>query len=207
VPANRANAGGCPGDEQSARSAVDGPVTACGEQPKDGQYRKQDARGACERRAARAACLGNERSHREKHQYLHQKRGAATDVVAAVQLVMQGSVGPRDPYQREHHSELSEPAPGQVPRKVVGGLGNRRNDGQVIEEFERANRTLEGLLAVRSRRLPQTAAPHRQRGLRATASSSCPGGGPASYPDATDCGGSSGIHFTPLPHPTGRGTP
>jgi hypothetical protein len=76
----------------------------------------------------------------------------------AVQLVVEAAVGPGDPHQREHHGELADSAPGQVPGQVVGGLGDQHDHGQVVEQFERADGPLVRLLAVRAGRLPQAAA-------------------------------------------------
>ena len=79
-------------------------------------------------------------------------------VVVAVQLMMQAAVGPGDPDQREHHRELAEPGPAQVPGQRVGGLGDQHHHGQVVEQLERPDHTLARLLTVRTRRLPQGAA-------------------------------------------------
>jgi hypothetical protein len=93
-----------------------------------------------------------------QHQDLQQERAAGAGVVVAVQLVMQAAVDPGDPHQREHHGELAEPAPGQVPGQVAGGLGDQHDRGQVVEEFERADHALARLFAVSARWLPQGAA-------------------------------------------------
>jgi hypothetical protein len=72
--------------------------------------------------------------------------------------MVQAAVGPGDPDQREHHGELAEPGPGQVPGQPVGGLGDQHDHGQVVEELERADHPLARLLAMRPGRLPQGAA-------------------------------------------------
>jgi hypothetical protein len=151
-------AASCPGDKQPARPAVFGPIAARGQQPQHGQHREQHPRGDRERRSARAARLGDEGAHRDQHQNLQQERAAGAGVVVAMQLVVQAAVEPGDPHQREHHHELAEAAPRQVPGQVVGGLGDQHDRGQVIEKLERADRARLRLLAMRARRPPQQAA-------------------------------------------------
>ncbi len=148
-------AGRCADDEQPARSAVFGAVTACGQQPQDGQYREQDRCGDGERCASRPARLRDEGAHCGEHQDLQQECAAGAGVVVAVQLVVQAAVSPGDPHQREHHRELAQASPGQVPGQPMGGLGDQRDHGQVIEEFKRADHPLARLLAVWAGRLPQ----------------------------------------------------
>lgn len=63
------------------------------------------------------------------------------------------AVGPGDPHQREHHGELAEPVPRQVPGKAVGGLGDQHDHGQVIEEFKRPDDAITRLLAMSAGRL------------------------------------------------------
>jgi len=82
----------------------------------------------------------------------------AAGVVAPVQLVMEAAVGPGDPYQREHHGELAESAPRQVPGQAAGGLSHQHDHSQVVEQLKRADNALVRLLAVRAGRLPQVAA-------------------------------------------------
>src|SRR5262249_21548893 len=108
-------AGSGPGHVQQARPAVYGPVAARGQQPQHGQHREQHSRGDGERRSPRTARLGDEGAHRDQHQDLQQERAAGASVVVAVQLVVETAVGPGDPYQREHHGELAQAAPCQVP--------------------------------------------------------------------------------------------
>jgi len=151
-------AGRGPGDKQPAGPAVFGAVAASGQPPQHGQHREQHCRGDGELRASRPACLRDEGAHRGEHQDLQQERAAGAGVLVAVQLVVQAAVGPRDPHQREHHRELAEPGPGQVPGQAVGGLGDKDDDGQVVEQLERADHPLARLLAVRAGRLPQGAA-------------------------------------------------
>lgn len=129
-----------------------------GQQPQYGQYREQHRRGDGERCSARAACLGDAGADRGEHQDLQEERAAAAGVVTAVQLVVQAAVGPGDPHQREHHGELAEPGPGQVQGQVAGGLRDQYDHGQVVEQFEWADRALARLVAVRAGWLPQRAA-------------------------------------------------
>ena len=75
-----------------------------------------------------------------------------------MQLVVQAAVGPGDPHQREHHGELAEPAPCQVPGQAMSGLGHQHDHGQVVEQLKRADHPLARLFAVRAGRLPQGAA-------------------------------------------------
>jgi hypothetical protein len=71
-----------------------------------------------------------------------------------MQFVVQAAVGPGHPHQREHHGELPDPAPCQVPGQAMGGLGDQHDHGPVVEELERADDPLGRLLAVRAGRLP-----------------------------------------------------
>jgi len=133
-------------------------AAAGGQQPQHGQHREQHRRGDGERRPTCAGCLGDGGAHRDQHQDLQQERAAGAGVVAAMQRVVQAAVDPSDPYQREHHRELAEPGPGQVPSQVVGGLGDEHDRGQIVEELEWADHALARLLAVRAGWLPQGAA-------------------------------------------------
>ena len=116
-----------PGHKQPGWPAVFGAVAARGRQPQHGQHREQHRRCDGERRPPRPAGLRQEGAHGGEHQDLQQERAAGASVVVAVQLMMQAAVGPSDPHQREHRSELAESGPGQVmaagtpPRVVTFG--------------------------------------------------------------------------------------
>ena len=51
-------------------------------------------------------------------------------------------------------SSLAQPAPGEVSGQVMGGLGDQDDDNEVVEQFQRADDSPSGLLAVGARGLP-----------------------------------------------------
>jgi hypothetical protein len=75
-----------------------------------------------------------------------------------VQLVVEAAVDPGDPDQREDHCKIGEAAPRQVQGQVARVLRDEHDDGEVVEELERADYALARLLAMCPWRLPQQAA-------------------------------------------------
>jgi hypothetical protein len=128
-------AGSCAGDEQPARSAVFEPVAARGQKPQHGQHGEQPACGDSERGSSSASGPRDERTHRREHEDLQQECAARAGILAAVQLMVETAVEPRDPHQGKDHSEVGESAPAQMQRKLTGVLGDQHDDGEVVEEF------------------------------------------------------------------------
>ncbi len=105
-----------------------------------------------------AARAGDERPEGDEHEDLQQEHAPAARVLVPVQFVVQAAVQPGDPHQREHRREQPESAPVQLPGQMVRGLRDQHDHDQVVEEFERADHPLAGLLPVGARGLPQLAA-------------------------------------------------
>jgi hypothetical protein len=78
----------------------------------DGQHREQRSRGYGEGCSSLAARPRDEGAHRDEYQDLQQERAAGAGVIVAVQVMVQATVGPGDPHQREDRGELAEPGPG-----------------------------------------------------------------------------------------------
>src|SRR5258707_290559 len=127
--AGRSGQAAIPLADKRVRPRAFGAVAARGEQPQNGEHCEQHARGDGERCSAHAACLGDEGADRGEHEDLQQEGAAAAGVVVAVQFMMEAAIGPGDPDQREYRGELAESAPGQVPGKMVGVLGNQHDNG------------------------------------------------------------------------------
>jgi hypothetical protein len=98
-------------------------------QPEPGQYREQHRCGDGERPSSRTGGRRDAGAYHGEHQDLDQERDAAARVLAPVQFIVEAAVGPGDPNEREHHGELAEPAPGQMPGQTPGGLGDQHDHG------------------------------------------------------------------------------
>lgn len=59
---------------------------------------------------------------------VHKEDDPAACVPSAVQFVVEAAVEPGDPHQREHHGELGQFVPGEVPGELVGGLRHQYDD-------------------------------------------------------------------------------
>ena len=93
---------------------------------------------------------GEDRQQREQT-HLHEDVVPAAPVLAAVQLVPQRAVEPRQPDQPEHHRELEDGASGDVGCEVVGRAPDQDHVDEVVEQLEETDLAFGDDLAMASR--------------------------------------------------------
>jgi hypothetical protein len=115
--------------------------------------------GIAERKATSALTGGLRGEDRQDHEHAHlnEHHGSRPSVPSAVQLEVQGAVGPTDPDQDEDDGELDDTAERDVVGEVVGRLGYDGHVHEVVEQLQRADGALDDRFTVRSRRTPQPA--------------------------------------------------
>ena len=143
------------GHEQTAGAAELGGVVSCGAAPDQSQHSEQGRRARGERSTARATGRRDGSAERYQREDLDQEHGTATGIVSAVKVVMEASIEPGDPGQREHRDEVGKASPGQLPGEVEGRLPDQHDHDQVVEQLDRTDLAVQWLLSVRARRLPQ----------------------------------------------------
>ena len=115
------------------------------------QQREQDAVDDGETLSVVARrSTGEDRQQREQT-HLHEDVVPAAPVLAAVQLVPQRAVEPRQPDQPEHHRELEDAASGDVGCEMVGRAPDQDHVDEVVEQLEETDLAFGDDLAMASR--------------------------------------------------------
>ena len=115
------------------------------------QQREQDAVDDGETLSVVARCSTGEHGQQREQTHLREDVVPATPVLAAVQLVPERAVEPRQPDQPEHDRELDDAAPGDVGRKMMRRTPDQDHVDEVVEQLEETDLTFVDDLAMTSR--------------------------------------------------------
>ena len=115
------------------------------------QQGEQDAVDDGEPLSVVAGCFAGEHGEQREQAHLRKDVVPAPPVLAAVQLVPERAVEPRQPDHPEHDSELDNTAPGDVGRKMMRRTPDQDHVDEVVEQLEETDLTFVDDLAMTAR--------------------------------------------------------